>query len=87
MFYQIDTNFNSSTILIILQISKCTGTLNHPIDEPQNNICAGNRAASLRCRKPSLNCDDDDYHDSHWHCGRYIVQLDISWVYVYDSII
>jgi len=37
------------------------------LDEKQNAECKGNRVASIRCRTPSVECDDNS--GDHWHCG------------------
>ena len=56
-------------ISLTFQIQDCTSILKSPLDEKQNTKCKGNRVASIRCRTPSVECDDNS--GDHWHCGRY----------------
>jgi len=48
-------------------ITKCTSSLNSSLGATQSNVCESSRAASIRCRKPSVECDDES--GDHWHCG------------------
>ena len=56
-------------VSLTFQIQECTSILKSPVDEKHNKECKGNRVASIRCRTPSVECDDNS--GDHWHCGRY----------------
>ena len=69
LFSLILRNKRKKYVSLTFQIQDCTSILKSPFDEKQNTECKGNRVASIRCRTPSVECDDNS--GDHWHCGRY----------------